>query len=174
MQSIIKGFPNYIIDDTGLVYSVCHGKIRKVALFRKSNGYISVCLCKNNKKYTKYVHRLVAEAFVPNPDNKPCVNHINGIKNDNRSINLEWCTYVENMRHSVDVLGHRGPWVGKYGKYHPTSKIVLQIKNGKIIAEFFSTHEAERQTGIRCNNISECCSGRYKHAGGYQWKYKGE
>lgn len=173
MKSVITGFPDYIIEDTGLVYSNHRGGTKLIKSTKKPNGYISVCLSKKNKKYTKYVHRLVAEAFVPNPYNKPCVNHINGIKDDNRSINLEWCTYTENMRHSVDILGHKGPWLGKCGKFHPTSKIVLQIQDGKIIAEFFSTYEAERKTGIRRNNISECCSGKYKHAGGYQWKYKG-
>lgn len=65
-------------------------------------GYVMCDLCNNYKKFNASVHRLVAEAFIDNPDNKPCVNHIDGDKSNNHVTNLEWCTYSENMKHAYD------------------------------------------------------------------------
>lgn len=67
-------------------------------------GYFQIGLYKNNVRYFIGVHRLVAEAFIPNPNNKTCINHKNGIRTDNRVENLEWVTYSENMKHSYSVL----------------------------------------------------------------------
>ncbi len=78
----------------GRVLSKCNDK----------DGYKMVGLTKNKHTKTKRIHRLVADAFIPNPDNLPQVNHINGIKDDNRVENLEWCTASYNQKHSVDVL----------------------------------------------------------------------
>lgn len=168
----IKDFPNYIITDTGDVYSIV-GHIKKIKPYN-SRGYLRVTLSKNNVNTHKSVHRLVAEAFIPNPGNKPQVNHKNGIKTDNRVENLEFCTASENTKHAFDVLGRKAnkPWLNKFGKDNYLSKLVLQIQDGKIIAEFYGTQEAERKTNIKSSNIRKCCKGIRNTAGGYQWKYK--
>jgi len=107
----------------------------------------------------KKVHRLVLEAFIPNIHNKRTVNHINGIKDDNRLENIEWATDLENTQHGR-----------KAGLFHD-EKPINQIKNGVIIDTFKSLSEASRKTNIQISNISYCCSGARKNAGGYQWEY---
>lgn len=98
----IKDFPNYSISNTGLVRNDVTGKLK--TLRHDKNGYL-VCGLYNHQKRKEYkIHRLIAEYFIPNPDNKPYINHINGIKDDNRLENLEWCTAHENNYHAWNVL----------------------------------------------------------------------
>lgn len=169
----IKGFPDYYVTDTGDVYSRNYnhtGRIKKLKQIKSRNGYLHVTL--NGKQLL--VHRLVAETFIPNNDKKLQVNHKNGIKTDNRIENLEWVSASENIIHAYKTLGYNGSMFGKKGIDNPNSKIVLQIKNGTIIAEFYGCADASRKTGISKTRITSCCLKYYgcKSAGGFQWKYK--
>lgn len=162
------------------------GKIRAQYLGRV--GYYLVCLYIDDKSFTKTVHRLVAEAFIPNPENKPQVNHINGIKTDNRAVNLEWATARENSLHAHRT-GLSKCWnKGKHGIYsEETLKKISQHNKGKIttnkevnqysldgkyLKTWISATEVERKLGINHRRISMCCRGiKYKQTGGFKWEY---
>ena len=170
----IKDYNNYYITDTGKVYSRQTGRIKKLSEEKTHEGYLRVQLCNGKTKKHKAIHRLVAIAFIPNPDNLPEINHIDGDKANNCVTNLEWCSSSDNKKHAFRVLNkkHNRPSFNKFGKDNPKSKIVQQIKEKQIIAEFYGIGDAERKTGINNSHISSCCNNKRKSAGGYQWRYK--
>lgn len=170
----IKGHPNYFVNNRGEVFSKNpynnpNNIIRKLKPNTDGSGYLFVRIDKDIKK----VHRLVAETFISNPENKPEVNHKNGIKTDNRMENLEWVSHSENNKHKYRVLGYKAssPMKGKFGKDNHLSKTVIQTQDGKFIAFYNGIREAERQTGINHHRISECCRGNTRTAGGFEWQY---
>lgn len=145
------------------------------------DGYLCITLHKDGKAKSFKVHRLVAEAFIPNPDNKPTVNHKNGDKTKNYVDNLEWMTNKENTAHArrtglmkENQYGKNNYMYGKYGKDNPNSISVIQIdKNtNNVIKEFYSIIDAQREININATHIIDVCKGRRKTAGGYKWKYK--
>jgi HNH endonuclease len=141
----IQGFENYEVDELGQVWSLPK-KTRKgtrliKALRHPKTGYMYLDLCKDGKIKKFTVHRLVALAYLPNPENKPQVNHINGDKTDNRVVNLEWCTRSENQKHSIDI-GLRTTKGVKNSQCKLNEEEVIYIKNsdekGKILAKKFN------------------------------------
>lgn len=138
-------------------------------------GYAMVDLYMNSNRKTMRVHRLVATAFIENPQNKPQVNHKNSIRNDNDVSNLEWCTPSENTQHGYDFGFLSGYWTGKVGaKNHSSIPIIQMDMLGNEIKEFAGQCEAERETGIFQTNIGKVCLGKRKSAGGFKWKFKDE
>lgn len=133
------------------------------------NGYYFTRLGRNNPLL---VHRLVAIAFIPNPQNKSCVNHIDGNKLNNYVNNLEWCTKAENNQHAYDVGLKKGYWTKKSGDKHHSSKQVTQYDlSGNIIQVFGSASEASRITGFKQPNICKCCRGESQTYKKFNWEY---
>ena len=147
----------------GLGNGVRQLKSRNINPWSDSHGYRSVSLSKHGKVTKFKVHRLVGNAFIPNPERKPTINHINEVRSDNRVENLEWATYKENNNHG----GHNA-------RVSLTlSKPVEQLdKFGKKIAMFNSIKEASFATGINEMNIKSCLHHKNRIlAGGYRWRY---
>lgn len=139
-------------------------KPRIIKPYNDNHGYHMVSLSKDGKAKKHKVHRLVAEAFISNPENKPTVNHLNEIRNDNRVENLEWATFKENNNY-----GSHNERVSK-----TLSRPIEQLdKNDNKISIFESVREASLATGIHIMNIKSCLSHDNRNfAGGYKWRYK--
>ena len=129
---IIEEFPRYLISNKGRIKILSTLEDKK--LFVKDDGYVATTLG-NGKQSYKYVHRLVTETFVKNKHNKPQVNHINGIKGDNRAENLEWVTPSENIRHAIDT------GLLKYKKKEEEIKKSKYSKGEKISSSKLSPEE---------------------------------
>lgn len=149
----------------GTNHRIVKSKILKPIL--STSGYSKVALPKN-----LYIHRIVLTSFVGICDLKPHVNHINGIKTDNRLENLEWVTARENLIHSKTVLGNVNYLKGKHGKDHPQSKKVIQINRmtGYVISNFDSIADAEKEVGV--SGVSSSCIGKSNIAGNYIWVFE--
>lgn len=174
-----KAIPGY----EGLYEVSNAGNVRSLFRYKKTlkpltnlAGYKHVFLCKNKKSHIMLIHRLVAMAFIDNPQNKPCVNHLDGNKSNNHVTNLEWATYSENERHSFSVLGKRvyGA-VGCVGDMRYNNKHIVQTTlTGEFINEYESRGLASIATGVSSGNIWLVLNRKRKSAGGYKWFYKQE
>lgn len=158
----------YNIDKFGIVTK--NGKILKGF---NNKGYRRLSLNRNGIAIKYSIHRLVAAAFIPNIENKKEVNHINGIKDDNRVENLEWATQSENMQHGYkNGLCRNGRTLNDCRK---SNKPILQYdKQNNFITEYPTVGAASRSIGIKNSNtsISRCANGRRPSAYGFIWKFK--
>ena len=143
------------------------GIIKIVNQRPNENGYMVVSLSKNKKTKPCKVHRLVAETFLPNPENLPEVNHKDENKTNNRVENLEWKTHRGNCNH-----GTRNERIFEKTTNGKCSKKVLQFsKSGEFIREWPSVMECSRN-GYDFRNVSACCLGKRKTAYGFRWEYE--
>lgn len=170
------------IEDYENIYQVSNkGRVRNKKTNRlltpSGKPYLTIKLYKNGKHTAKRVHRLVACAFLENPQKLNVVNHKDENKLNNNADNLEWCTQKQNNRHSFKLHPERikGMQTAEANKKRTIKKSRAVAKcdlvSGETIAIYASAREAARQTGFSQGNISNCCRGGYKHAYGYLWKY---
>ena len=129
---------------------------------KDKKGYYRTSMCVGNKHICPLVHRVVAQAFIPNPYNKKEINHIDGNKENNKVDNLEWVTHLENMQHAS-----KNGLMPKKLRARP----VYKIKDGKILKRYISICEASRQEKIHRASISSVARGKQKTCGGYEWRY---
>ena len=168
-MSKFRNYSNYEIYTDGKIWSYKYKKFLKPATTK--NGYQIVQLSDNEGKAKMYyVHRLVAQAFIENPNNLPCVNHKDENKQNNSVENLEWCTHKYNWNYGTCI--ERCAKARINGK---RSKSVGAFKDGKLVITFPSTNEAQRQ-GFNQSNVSACCRNCYNREGnniykGYEWRY---
>lgn len=145
----------YQVSNLGRVRSFYKNKLTILSYRRAKAGYHTVCLHKNKKPLTQNIHRLIADAFIPNTECKKYVNHIDGDKGNNILSNLEWVTQSENMKHAYDI--------GLMG-----TKKCKCIETNEI---FNSIREAEAKYNLNNSHITACCKGSRKTHGGYHWEY---
>ena len=154
----------YQVSNLGRVKSLKFGKERMLKAGRDGWGYLFVILCKDGVQKHFKVHRLVAEAFIPNPENKPCIDHLNTDKTDNRVENLRWCTCQENQNNPLTKEKRKG------NQYRAKPIVGINKETGEEV-RFDSAIEAQMVFGISHGSICHCLKGRCKSAGGHYWRY---
>ena len=179
----VKDFEDYTIDETGNVFSIRKNKYLKQTINR--NGYCKVTLQKDKYRKMFSVHRLVAQVYLKNYSNTLQVNHINGIKTDNRVENLEMVTAKENMQKAVEIglfdkckeIQRKNAIKNNLGKYHilasesAKKRVAKYDKNNNLIQVYNSITEASRKNNINITSISYSANGKRKTGGGYIWHF---
>lgn len=160
----IKDYPNYLVNRNGKVFSKKNNKFLSPNIHK--TGYTKIVLCKDAKTKTFLVHRLVADAYLENRENKKTVNHINGIKTDNRLSNLEWANHSENIKHAF-LIGlksssdhHRNTIKKQF------SKLVINLQNGIF---YESAIEAANAASMKPHNMRSKLNGAMKNNTPYSY-----
>ena len=156
MWKAIPDFPEYEVNELGQVYS--HKSNKVLSPYDNGRGYLKVCLCRNGKVHKKMIHRLVAEAFIPNPDDLPQVNHKDENIINNHVSNLEWCDAKYNCNY-----GTRNERLSK--------PVAAYTKAGKLVATYESIKAAAKAVERTPVNVCNCLRGRSKTCAGLVWKY---
>ena len=159
----IKDYPNYQVSNLGRILNIISNKILKA--HKNHQGYLQVRLYKNGKNKNCYIHRLVAEAFIPNPNHYKEINHKD--ENPSNSIvdNLEWC----DRKYNINYGSHNERMASKKSK-----KVIQMDKDYLILNVFDSLQQIQKSLGFSSGNICECCNGRRNSAYGYIWRYADE
>ena len=162
----IEGYEGlYQVSSLGRVKSLSNDKKRKEKILKAFNnrkGYLKVMLSKNSKRKKYLIHRLVAQAFIDNPDNLPCINHKDENKENNCVDNLEWCT----VRYNINYGLHN--FKSASNRSIPIIQLTL---NNEFIRCYRSSMDAEGRTGFCQGGINSCCRGKCKTCYGYKWLY---
>lgn len=157
---------SYIVSNTGIVKSVDRFNIKnqyikgkELTLQTNHGGYITAAMYKNGKVKVKFVHRIVAEAFIHNPDNKPYVNHLDETRDNNNVDNLEWVTHEENINYGTRTK-----------KAAAARSLAIIARGNGIVKKFSSTKSAAKELGISQGNLSMVLNGKRKHTHGFTFE----
>ena len=172
---LIDGSITDYITPSGKVYKLYYNGLymEKKSQANSHNGYVYIGITMSNGKNKSHrVHRLVAKAFIPNPNNLPFVNHKDSNRLNCVVENLEWCNRSYNIKYSYDNNNRRAMMNWRKGASNANAKPIIQLsKESKFIKRFGCIMDAERETGILNSNIVSCLKGHQKTAGGYKWEY---
>lgn len=164
----------YQVSNYGKVKSLKYDKEKILKFGKKKNGYLFVILCKEGKKKQFLVHRLVVNAFIPNPSSLPCVNHKDENKTNNQVDNLEWCTYQYNIKYGTcqqrKVENTDWKAIGRKNAEKQSKKVYQYSQDGELIKIWQSTMECGRN-GFKQSAVANCCIGYRKSHRGYIWSY---
>lgn len=168
----------YQVSNTGKVKSFPRNNFKRGRILKPyidKNGYQSVSLCKHNKITHEKIYRLVAKHFIANPFNKKEVDHINGIRNDDRAVNLRWCTHTENCNFELYKANSskEGCWMYQRTlSLHPRARKIAQYnEKGDLLKVWCCAKDACDNLHLNRGAISECCHGKRKKHGGFIWKF---
>lgn len=177
----IGEFRDFLISSNGKCFSLKTKKMLKPQKY--PNGYLFYAFKINGKQYTRLIHRLIAKAFIPNPQNKPQIDHINTIKTDNRIENLRWVNQSENNLNSItrakrlqtlknsDKIKHNLRKATEAAAIKNKKQVYQYTLDGKLISIYSSIIEAAKNNNCFPQNITACCKGRKKTVKGYIWRY---
>lgn len=158
----IQGYEGfYQISNLGRVKSFRNGE-EKILKFGGNRGYRMVVFCVRGIRKTCTVHRLVAKAFVDNPNNYPCVNHIDEDKENNQAENLEWCTVAQNNKYGTRT---------ERSSKTQSKPIIMIDDDNNIKTKFYGISQCSRVMGFSAGNIWAALNGKMQHCGGYRFKY---